>query len=127
MSHFSHIKTRIRNLEILKLALTALDIEWQPGPREVKGYQGQTCVVDLMIEQPNEHNIGFAWNEQEYVLVSDLQFWQQPLSVEGFLQLITQRYAYQAILHETAQQGFEVAEQRQQADGSLRLVVQRWQ
>lgn len=126
MSHFSHIKTRLRNLEVLQLALTDLEIEWQPGPAAVRGYQGQTCSVDLVIEQPNQHDIGFAWNGQEYALVSDLQFWQQPLSVDGFLQLITQRYAYHTVLHETAQQGFEVAEQQQREDGSIRLLVQRW-
>ena len=126
MSHFSHIKTRLRNLEVLQLALTDLEIEWQPGPAAVRGYQGQTCSVDLVIEQPNQHDIGFAWNGQEYALVSDLQFWQQPLSVDGFLQLITQRYAYHTVLQETAQQGFEVAEQQQREDGSIRLLVQRW-
>ena len=126
MSHFSHIKTRLRNLEVLQLALTDLEIEWQPGPAAVRGYQGQTCSVDLVIEQPNQHDIGFVWNGQEYALVSDLQFWQQPLSVDGFLQLITQRYAYHTVLHETAQQGFEVAEQQQREDGSIRLLVQRW-
>ena len=126
MSHFSHIKTRLRNLEVLQLALTDLEIEWQPGPAAVRGYQGQTCSVDLVIEHPNQHDIGFAWNGQEYALVSDLQFWQQPLSVDGFLQLITQRYAYHTVLQETAQQGFEVAEQQQREDGSIRLLVQRW-
>ena len=126
MSHFSHIKTRLRNLEVLQLALTDLEIEWQPGPAQVRGYQGQTCSVDLAIAQPNQHDIGFAWNGQEYALVADLQFWQPPLSVDGFLQLITQRYAYHTVLQETAQQGFEVAEQQQREDGSIRLLVQRW-
>ncbi|MEM6521225.1 MAG: DUF1257 domain-containing protein [Cyanobacteria bacterium P01_D01_bin.44] len=126
MSHFSHIKTRLRNLETLQLALTDLDIEWKPGPGEVRGYQGETCTANLIIEQPNQHDIGFAWNDQEYALVTDLQFWQQPLTVDGFLRQVTQRYAYHTILQETAQQGFEIAEQQQQADGSLRLVVQRW-
>ncbi|MEO1296193.1 MAG: DUF1257 domain-containing protein [Cyanobacteria bacterium J06636_16] len=126
MSHFSHIKTRIRDLEALQLALTDLNIEWKPGPGKVRGYQNQACTANLIIEQPNDHDIGFAWNGQEYALVADLQFWQQPLSVDGFLRQITQRYAYQKIMSETAQEGFEVAEQQHLQDGSIRLVVQRW-
>ncbi|MEO0396732.1 MAG: DUF1257 domain-containing protein [Cyanobacteria bacterium P01_A01_bin.137] len=126
MSHFSYIKTRICDLESLQLALTDLDIDWKPGPGSVRGYQGQTCTASVVIEQPNGHDIGFAWENDEYALVADLQFWQQPLSVEGFLQQITQRYAYHKILNETALQGFEIAEQQQQKDGSIRLVVQRW-
>ena len=126
MSHFSHIKTRIRDLEALKSALTDLDIEWKPGPEKVRGYRGQTCIAHLIIEQPNNHDIGFAWNDQEYTLVADLQFWQQPLSVDGFLRQITQRYAYQKIMNETTEQGFEMSEQQQLQDGSIRLVLQRW-
>ncbi|MGD1857360.1 MAG: DUF1257 domain-containing protein [Leptolyngbyaceae cyanobacterium] len=126
MSHFSYIKTRIRDLESLQLSLTDLDIDWKPGPGLVRGYRGQTCTASVVIEQPNSHDIGFVWENDEYTLVADLQFWQQPLSVEGFLQQITQRYAYHKIVNETALQGFEIAEQQQQKDGSIRLVVQRW-
>ncbi|MBE9078928.1 DUF1257 domain-containing protein [Romeria aff. gracilis LEGE 07310] len=126
MSHFSYIKTRIRDLEELQAALTDLEIEWKPGPRQVKGYQGQTCTANVVIEQPNGHDIGFAWNGEEYALVADLQFWKQPLSVEGFLSQVVQRYAYQKIVNETARQGFEVTAQQQQKDGSIRVVVQRW-
>jgi hypothetical protein len=58
--------------------------------------------------------------------VADLQYWQQPLSVEGFLKKVTQGYALQTILSETSKQGFQVAEQQNNQDGSIRLVVQRW-
>lgn len=126
MSHFSYLKTRICDLEALQSALADLDIEWKAGPRPVRGYQGQTCTASIVIEQPNHHDIGFAWQNDEYALVADLQFWQQPLSVEGFLQHIIQRYAYHKIVNETARQGFAIAEQQQQNDGSIRLVVQRW-
>ncbi|MEO0533445.1 MAG: DUF1257 domain-containing protein [Cyanobacteria bacterium P01_A01_bin.123] len=126
MSHFSYLKTRIRDLKALQSALNDLDIDWKPGPSEVRGYQGQTCTAHLIIEQPNSHDIGFAWNGHDYDLVADFQFWKQPLSVEGFLRQVTQRYAYQKIMSTTIQQGFEVAEQQHQKDGSIRLVLQRW-
>jgi hypothetical protein len=126
MSHFSNIKTQIRNLESLQAALTDLEIDWQAGPRSVRGYQGQTRNAEVVIEQKNDYDIGFSWNGKEYELVADLQYWQQPWSVEGFLNRVTQRYAYQAVMHETAKQGFQVAEQQKNEDGSIRLVVQRW-
>ncbi|MGF1523003.1 MAG: DUF1257 domain-containing protein [Leptolyngbyaceae cyanobacterium] len=126
MSHFSYIKTRICDLKALQLALTDLNIEWKSGPEKVRGYQNQVCTANIVIEQPNGHDLGFAWEGQEYTLVADLQFWQQPLSVDGFLKQITQRYTYQKIMSETAQEGFEVTEQQHLQDGSIRLVVQRW-
>jgi hypothetical protein len=59
-------------------------------------------------------------------LVADLQYWQQPLTVEGFLRKVTQGYAIRTVLRESAKQGFQVAEQQKNEDGSIRLVVQRW-
>lgn len=126
MSHFSQIKTQIRNLDSLQEALTDLAIDWKSGSRPVRGYRGQTHEAEVTIEQENGYDIGFRWNGQEYELVADLQYWQQDLSVDGFLRQVTQRYAYRTVMKETARAGFQVAEQQQNPDGSIRLVVQRW-
>jgi hypothetical protein len=126
MSHFSQIKTQIRDLNSLQSALSDMGVDWKAGPQNVKGYRGQSRTADLAIEQENGYDIGFSWNGQSYELVADLQYWQQPLSVEGFLNRVTQRYAYHTVLQETGRQGFQVAEQEQQKDGSIRLVLQRW-
>jgi len=127
MSHFSNIKTQIRNLESLQTALTDLGIDWKSGPQSVRGYQGQTTTAEVTIPQDNGYDIGFRWNGQEYELVADLQFWKQAWSVDRFLSLVKQRYAYQTVLTTTAEQGFQVSEQEYNQDGSIRLVVQRWQ
>jgi hypothetical protein len=126
MSHFSQIKTQIRNLESLKDALTELGIDWKSGSKEVRGYRGQTYPAEIAIEQENGYDIGFRWNGQEYELVADLQYWQQNLSVDGFLRQVTQGYAYQTVVKETQLVGFQVTEQQKNQDGSIRLVVQRW-
>jgi Protein of unknown function (DUF1257) len=126
MSHFSQIKTQIRNLVSLKSALTDLGIDWKAGPEQVRGYRGQTLKAEVAIEQDNGYDIGFSWNGNEYELVADLQYWQQASSVERFLQQVTQRYAYHTVMTETQKQGFQVTEQQNNQDGSIRLVVQRW-
>jgi hypothetical protein len=126
MSHFSNIKTKIRNLTALKTSLTNLGIDWKEGPRAVRGYQGQTLTAEVVVEQANNYDIGFSWNGQEYELVADLQYWQQPLTVDGFLKQVTKGYALETILQESTKQGFQVAEQTNNQDGSIRLVVQRW-
>lgn len=128
MSHFSQIRTKIRNLSSLQAALTDLGIDWQAGPSPVRGYQGLTAIAEVVIEQPNGFDIGFRLNPdtQDYELVADLQYWQQPLSVDGFLNQISQRYSFRTVLEATAQEGFQVTEQQTTADGAIRLVVQRW-
>lgn len=126
MSHFSNIKTQLRNLVSLKTALTDLGVDWKAGPSPVRGYRGQTRTAEVVIEQDNDYDIGFSWNGKEYELVADLQYWQQPLSVDGFLNRVTQHYAYHTVMNEASKQGFQVAEQQKNNDGSIRLVMQRW-
>jgi hypothetical protein len=126
MSHFSNIKTKIRNLDFLKSALNDLSVDCKNGAGIVRGYQGKTHKADVVVEQANNYDFGFSWNGSEYELVADLQYWQQPLTVDGFLRQVTQRYAYHTVVNETAHQGFEIAEQENHQDGSIRLVVQRW-
>jgi hypothetical protein len=126
MSHFSQIKTQIRKLSSLQSALTDLGISWKSGPQPVRGYRGQTKTAEVTIEQNNGYDVGFSWNGNEYELVADLQYWQQPWTVERFLSRVTQRYAYHVVVDESANKGFQVAEQQQNEDGSIRLVLQRW-
>ncbi len=126
MSHFSQIKTQIRNLNSLQAALTDLGIDWKSGSKTVRGYRGQTRNAEISIEQDNGYDVGFSWNGKEYELVADMQYWQQSWSVEGFLRRVTQRYAYHTVVNETARQGFHIAEQQQNEDGSIRVLVQRW-
>jgi Protein of unknown function (DUF1257) len=126
MSHFSNIKTKIRNLDSLQAALSDLGVDWKSGPAIVRGYKGQTHKAEIVVEQENTYDLGFSWNGSEYELVADLQYWQQPLTVDGFLRQVTQRYAYHTVVNETANQGFAITEQEKNQDGSIRLVVQRW-
>jgi hypothetical protein len=126
MSHFSQIKTQIRNLSSLQAALTDLGVDWKQGPCPVRGYRGLTETAEVAIEQDNGYDIGFRWNGTEYELVADLQYWKQESNVDRFLSRVTQRYAYHTVVTTSTQKGFQVTEQQQNSDGSIRLVLQRW-
>ena len=129
MSHFSTVKTELRDRESLLAALRDLGQEPSSGEQPVRGYRGQTVTADLCCPQSEGGDIGSRWNsaEQRYELVTDLDLWKQSVPVERFLAQLTQRYALQSILRSSAEEGYQVAEQRQQADGSIELVVTRWQ
>jgi hypothetical protein len=85
-------------------------------------------MADLAITQDQGTDIGFRWNDTSgsYELVADLELWKQPIPVERFLARLTQRYALRTILAASAEEGFQVAEQTSQLDGSIELVVTRW-
>ena len=129
MSHFSTVKTELRDRESLLAALRDLGQEPSSSEQPVRGYRGQTVTADLCCPQSEGGDIGFRWNsaEQHYELVTDLDLWKQSVPVERFLAQLTQRYALQSILRSSAEEGYQVAEQREQVDGSIELVVTRWQ
>ena len=128
MSHFSTIKTELRDRSALIEALRDLGHEPSEGERVVRGYRGQSVIADLAIAQAEGTDIGFRWNSASgsYELVADLDLWKQPAPVERFLARLSQRYALRTILAATAQEGFQVSDQQQAADGSIELVVTRW-
>jgi hypothetical protein len=128
MSHFSTVRTELRDREALVQALTDLGHPPLEGRQEVRGYRGQTVLADLAVPQAEGADIGFRWNETSgsYELVTDLELWKQPVPVERFLATLNQRYALRTILAASAAEGFQVSEQTNNLDGSIELVVTRW-
>jgi hypothetical protein len=92
----------------------------------MRGHEGTTTSAEVVIEQANGYDVGFQWNGSEYALVADMQFWQQPWTVESFLRKVTQGYAIATVMGESSEQGFSLSEQQVREDGSVRLVLQRW-
>ena len=94
----------------------------------MRGYRGQTVTAELAIAQAGGADIGFRLNADtgSYELVTDLDLWKQPVPVERFLAQLHQRYALRTILAASAEEGFQVNEQTNQLDGSIELVVTRW-
>ena len=128
MSHFSTVKTELRQREPLFQALIDLGYQPQAGENVVRGYRGQSVTAELAVKMSKGGDIGFRWNEatNSYELVTDLDLWKQPVPVERFLSQLTQRYAFNAVVAATAQEGFDISEQKKNLDGSIELVVTRW-
>jgi hypothetical protein len=128
MSHFSTVKTELRDRDALRAALEDMGYDPREGQLSVRGYRGQSETAELAIAQPDGADVGFRLNADTgcYELVADLQLWKQPVPVERFLAQLSQRYALRSILAATAEEGFQVSEQTNSADGSIELVVTRW-
>ena len=128
MSHFSTVKTELRQLGPLMTALEDLGYSPEQGERQVRGYRGQTVQADISVEVQEGGDIGFRWNVQSgvYELVTDLDLWKQQIPVERFLTRLTQRYALNTVLSASLQEGFQVEKQINLQDGGIELVVTRW-
>ena len=121
MSHFTNMKTSFQNITYLEKALNKLDIlhQKQKNSTELKK-------LNLTINQSNGYDIQFAWNGQEYELVVDMSFWEQPYPVESFIDKIAQQYAGEVIIGESQKLGFQPVKYQQNSDGSNTVVLERW-
>ena len=136
MSHFSTIRTKLKDKSIL---LEALDLmkERVNNPADLG-----MSVVDLVITNPDhaeEHpttevefslgvDYGFRLNKETgtYELVADRQTWNKDIPIERFIEKVTQQYARMAIHNTVKEQGFEVEHEWEMDDNSIELTVSRW-
>ena len=128
MSHFSRIKTKIKNKPELEEALLLLQYDVKED-QELKvtgshGIKHETVTADLAIGG----DVGFRLNPMtnEYELVADLETWNQPIPVERFLDKVNQQYARMSIHNQVKKMGFQVEEEWEMEDNSIELTVTRW-
>ena len=128
MSHFTSIKTTIRNKPQLIEALELLQYNViEDQELKVTGAHGIKHEV-VEAEVAITKDIGFRLNpnSNEYELVADLETWNQPISVERFLDKVNQQYARMTIHNQVKKMGFQVEEEWEMDDNSIELTVTRW-
>ena len=128
MSHFSTIKTQLKDADPLIKALNNLGYIINQDEKFVKGFRGKFTAVDISMNLPGETKVGFKWNNNSnaYELVTDLDLWKFELPVERFISKVTQMYAYHTIISKTKEDGYQIVEQKNKNDGSIELVLTKW-
>ncbi|HLV43462.1 MAG TPA: DUF1257 domain-containing protein [Aggregatilineales bacterium] len=124
MSHFTRVRTQLRDLQTVRRALEDLGYEVEEG-RTVRGYGGQETDADLIVRTGSQYDLGFRQEGGAILMVAD--FWGLRVDREAFLNRLTQRYAYLTVLEQAQTQGWQSVTEETQPDGSIRLVMQRWE
>ena len=125
MSHFSTIRTKIKNKPHLIEALELLQYEVKENQELINpiDHQHEKVKVDISIGE----DIGFRLNNKgEYELVADIQTWKDPVPPKRFVEKVTQQYARMTVHNQIKEMGFKVEEEWEMDDNSIELVVTRW-
>jgi len=130
VSHFSRVRTALRDREVLTASLKELGYEVAEGGtiRSRDGFRE----VDLSISTKNGNGIGFVKDGDGcYNLVAD--WWgigrkdRQILDrLNGTLARVQRTYAERMIREQVEKEGFSLVERREDEDGSIRIMVRRW-
>lgn len=135
MSHFSRVKTKIQDKNLLITCLEDMNLQISQNT-EIKGFEGIQS-VDLAVQMAQGYDIGFSRNSQgSYDIVAD--WWGvKDTKKESFIDdlkkqfeevenRIKRQYALKTIEEETRKKGFNVVEKTEEKDGSIRILVRRW-
>nr|AOM64590.1 hypothetical protein Riqu_111 [Riquetophycus sp.] len=117
MSHLSQIKTRINNTKVLEQTLNDLGFQYNfKIPNK----------LDINVVNNTSDEFEFIWDGQEYSLVADIQTWKSNLDLDHLINQIIQQYSYNSIMEESTKYGFTNISETLMQDGSIKLIVQRW-
>ena len=125
MSHFSTIKTKIKEKPYLIKALQLLQYDVQENIELVNpiDHQHEKVKVDVSIG----NNIGFRLNKDGvYELVADIQTWKDSVPPRRFVEKITQQYAKATILDSIEDKGFTIEKESTTIDNNIEIVATRW-
>ena len=129
MSHFTCIKTKIKERPYLIEALETMGHEVQENKELVinnpsHAEEHPAFLADVAIR----NDIGFRWNKnmETYELVAELDTWDLDVPVNRFIDKLTQQYAKTTLLAVSEEEGFTLAEEHTKIDNTIELVVNRW-
>ena len=135
MSHFTSIKTQIKNRDALVKALADVGfarVEVHETGQPLYGFQGDVRPekAEVIVRR---QDLGAASNDIGFKQQKDGQF-EAIISAydrayrysRQWLKELTQRYGYHALMATVPEQGFVVEEEETLEDGTIRVVLGKW-
>lgn len=125
MSHFTKVRTRLVDGQLLRQALERMGHTVEPLGQGVRGYQGQRTGAEFKIRpDKSRHEIGFAPSKDGYFIVAD--WWGiKSLDKDSFARELNQQYALVSTVTTLEARGFEIGEQVRDKSGAIRVVLRR--
>ncbi|PZO49044.1 MAG: hypothetical protein DCF15_17285 [Phormidesmis priestleyi] len=116
MSHFSTLRTKISDAEILKSSLSDLGVTVKTEAN-IRGYNGQNVRADIVAVLEGDYDLGWSRNaDGSFDLIADLWGVAKKHNQTELINSINQKYAVNKTLAEVKRPGLQNA--------NVRLVLQ---
>lgn len=136
MSHFTSIKTEIRDVNALVKALEDVGfkdkVEVHEEAQRLYGFQGDLreetaeVVIRRQYLGSASNDIGFKKQEDECYEAVISSYDRAYKYSQQWLNQLTQRYGYHILMATVPEQGFTIEEEETLEDGTIRVLVARW-
>jgi hypothetical protein len=133
VSHFTSVKTKIKDLVCLIRAIEQLGYTYTKAEEHqlvrVMGYQGQTTDAILKIHASKTYDIGVRLTaDGTYEFVAD--WWgvetTRGVTEEDFIKQVTQKYSYHKVMEEIRKRGYTVESEEAKEDQTIQVRVRTW-
>ena len=135
MSHFTTVRTQMKNREALVRALRSLGfsaVEVHSIPQHLYGYVGDVrpqkaeIIVRRQYISMASNDIGFS-RQKDGTFKATISEYDQGIGYNAeWLGRLSQQYAYEILQEHIRSQRYAVVRQEVQQDGSLRLLLRRF-
>ena len=127
MSHFTTVKTVIRDQETLVDALRQLHHKFQVGERlPIRGYMDNHQFGQVVLDTGSKYDIGFQ-RQPDATFSVCADWWgvqgQTHLREPSFLEQVNQTYAHLTVRKQVLENGYLIEAERVLENGEIELVV----
>lgn len=133
MSHFTRVRTTLRDPQLLAAALKASGysaVEVHDRPQTLHGWGRQTATAEVIVRR--EHIAGHAHGDFGFTRGKDGAFevvmdsMDRSRNGDGWIPRLTQAYGHAAALKYAEDHGYEVTTDEAEQDGTRRLTLRRY-
>ena len=125
MSHFTTLKTKLTDKDVLVKALNTLSYATQENVLldNPVNHQHEQVRIEVGITR----YVGFKLGDDGTLhLVAELDAWEEPITVDRFLEKVTQEYARETVLETVQEQGYTVVSEHKSVENTIEIVAERW-
>lgn len=130
MSHFTEVKTKVKNIETIKKALKDLNysFEYSSDLVSVRGFYGEKIPAEFKISTGTDYDLGLRKTASgDYEFVADFEMLKaHKVDFETIQSKIQQTYSMIEVKAILEEQGYELGEQLEDENGNLQIVVSKW-
>ncbi len=130
MSHFTKVKTVIRDREFLCEALRQLHHEFREGENlVVRGYRGGTERADVVVDTGCQYDVGFQRQaDQTYAAVADWSYGVHGNATaryrtDTWLAEVHQKCAHLSVRAKVIEMGHLIEEERVLPSGEIEIII----
>ncbi|MBM4074039.1 MAG: DUF1257 domain-containing protein [Planctomycetes bacterium] len=125
MSHFTRLKTKLADGDLVAKALTELGIKFSRGRQTINGYRGGRTTAEFRIPTSNaSYDIGLELKSGAYEMVADW-YGISNFNQNELVARLNRAYSILATKQSLESQGFNLISEHQEKNGEVRLLLRR--